>query len=130
MHSDLRNFFFCLYLKFRICIDLNLRAPSSHAHVWHVYVLKSRGQNPCARQALQTSFVRPVLQLICCFTFAAPELRLTVLAHQAGLLPSRRVVQRVLVELEAAEWLHALVAGERRQVSRVEAHCAAGLADQ
>ena len=48
--------------------------------------------------------------LICCFTCAAPELRLTGVAHQAGLLPSRCVVQRVLVELEAAELLEALLA--------------------
>ena len=55
-------------------------------------------------------FLRPVLQLICCITSAASELRLTVPAHQAGLLSSLHGEQHVLVELEAAELLQALFA--------------------
>ena len=54
--------------------------------------------------------LRPELQLICCFTFAASELRLTLPALQTGFLSSFHFVQHVLVELEAAELLQAFLA--------------------
>eukprot|EP00959_Pyramimonas_sp_CCMP1952_P043493 909560-Pyramimonas_sp.AAC.1 len=54
--------------------------------------------------------LRPALQLIRRFTFPAPQLRLTVQAHQAGLLMPLRVVQHVFVEREAAQVLEAIFA--------------------
>ena len=54
--------------------------------------------------------LRPVLQRICRITFAASELRLAVLAHQAGLLFPLHGEQHVLVETEAAFLLQALFA--------------------
>ena len=54
--------------------------------------------------------LRPILQLICCLAFAAPELRLTISAHQAGFVLSLGVLQHVLLEVVAAEFLEALLA--------------------
>ena len=52
----------------------------------------------------------PRASITCCITFGASELRLTVPAHQAGLLSSLHGEQHVLVELEAAELLQAFLA--------------------
>ena len=50
-----------------------------------------------------------ILHFIRRLTFAAPQFRLTLLAHQAGLFSSIRVIQHVLVEFEVAECSEALL---------------------
>ena len=56
--------------------------------------------------------VSPRAIITFCITFAAPELRQTVPAHQAGLVSFsfHRGAQHALVELESAELLQALLA--------------------
>ena len=70
---------------------------------------------PSRRGVMVAFILRPVPQLICRITFAAPGLRQTVSAQQAGLLSSLYGVLHVLVELEvfeleAAELLQAFFA--------------------
>ena len=65
---------------------------------------------PLTSEVTVTIRLRPELQLICSFTFAASELRLTIPADQTGSLSSLHVVQHVLVEFEPAELLQAFLA--------------------
>ena len=70
---------------------------------------------PLRRGVIIAFRLRPVLHLIRRFTLGAPQLRLTIDAHQAGCVFSVDVVQQVLVELETAEVSEALPLATREE---------------
>ena len=69
----------------------------------------------------------PVLQLVCHFTVAAPELRLTFHAHFAGAWAPNPILQQTLIKFAAAQLLQALGALVLFVFARCEPSvCAAG----
>ena len=59
---------------------------------------------------LPAFMLRPIIQLICCFAFAASELGLTISAHHASCFPFLVVASYILLEVVAAEFLAAFFA--------------------
>ena len=103
---------------------------SVRIHVIGMISQRSAGlaHQPRIMARMIVSFVLgPVLLLVCHFTVAAPELRLTFHAHFAKLLLSPCVLQHVCVKLETAKLLQALGALVLFVFARCEPSvCAAG----
>ena len=84
---------------------------SVRIHVIGMISQRSAGlaHQPRIMARMIVSFVLgPVLQLVCHFTVAAPELRLTFHAHFAGAWAPNPILQQTLIKFAAAQLLQAL----------------------